>query len=371
MRKLPQVSNHKFQNCKSIVTYILCAISFVLMAISVSGCTKKERIYKESRTAMYTTCTITVLSHSPDKAKEAIDAGFAEIKRLEALLNYYSTDSEITAINNNAGKSPVKVSKETLDIIAKALAIAEATGGAFNPTIGPVMKLWEFSRQEPEHPIPSGQIISETLKLVDYSRININEVDSEIFLMDEGMEIDLGGIAKGYAADKAIWTIRAAGISSALVSIAGDIKGTGLKIDNKPWRVGVQDPRSKSSESQEKEYKIITTINLSDKAISTSGDYQRFFFKDGKRYHHIIDPRTGYPTESSLISVSVMASEGYMADGLSTGIFILGPERGIVLLESMHLDGIIVDKDKKVYITENLRGEINILNKEYQMANSQ
>ena len=320
---------------------------------------------------MYTTCTITVLSHSPDKAKEAIDAGFAEIKRLEALLNYYSTDSEITAINNNAGKSPVKVSKETLDIIAKALAIAEATGGAFNPTIGPVMKLWEFSRQETEHPLPSGQIISETLKLVDYSRININEADSEIFLMDKGMEIDLGGIAKGYAADKAIGTIRAAGVSSALVSIAGDIKGTGLKIDNKPWRVGVQDPRSKSSESQEKEYEIITTINLSDKAISTSGDYQRFFFKDGKRYHHIIDPRTGYPTESSLISVSVMASEGYMADGLSTGIFILGPERGIDLLESMHLDGIIVDKDKRVYITENLRGEINILNKEYQMANSQ
>lgn len=319
---------------------------------------------------MYTTCTITVLSRSPVKAKEAIDAGFAEIKRLEALLNYYSTDSEITAINKNAGKSPVKVSKETLDIIAKAIAIAGATGGAFNPTIGPVVKLWEFSRQEPGHPLPSAQIISETLKLVDYSRININEADSEIFLMDEGMEIDLGGIAKGYAADKAVGTIRASGVKSALVSIAGDIKGTGLKIDNKPWRVGVQDPRSKSGESPEKEYEIITAITLNDKAVSTSGDYQRYFFKDGKRYHHIIDPRTGYPTESSLISVSVIASEGFMADGLSTGIFILGPERGIDLLESMDLDGIIVDKDKKIHITENLRGEINILNKDYQMAES-
>ena len=317
---------------------------------------------------MYTTCTITVLSQSAVKAKEAIDAGFAEIKRLESLLNYYSTDSEITAINNNAGKSPVKVSKETLDIIKKALAIAEATGGAFNPAIGPLVKLWESARHEPEHPIPSGQIISETLKLVDYSRININEAHSEIFLMDEGMEIDLGGIAKGYAADKAIVTIRSAGVRSALVSIAGDIKAAGLKIDNKPWRVGVQDPRSKSSESQGKEYEIITTLTLSDKAVSTSGDYQRFFFKDGKRYHHIIDPRTGYPTASSLISVSVIASDGYLSDGLSTGIFILGPQRGIDLLESMHLGGIIIDKNKEVYITEKLRREINIINEEYQMA---
>jgi len=354
------------EGCKTLS--LLTAFCAILMLLAISGCEKHDKTYKESRTAMYTTCTITVLSRSPVKAKEAIDAGFAEIKRLESLLNYYSIDSEITAINNNAGKGPVKVSTETLDIIEKALAIAEATRGAFNPTIGPVMKLWESSRQDPEHPLPSGQIISETLKLVDYGKININKADSEIFLMDAGMEIDLGGIAKGYAADSAIGTIRASGIRSALVSIAGDIKGIGLKNENKPWRVGVQDPRSKSSESQEKEYEIITTIPLSDKAVSTSGDYQRFFFKDGKRYHHILDPRTGYPTESSLISVSVMASEGFMADGLSTGIFILGPDRGMDLLESMELDGIIVDKDKKVYITEKLRGEINILNEEYHLA---
>jgi thiamine biosynthesis lipoprotein len=353
------------EGCKTLS--LLTAFCAILMLLAISGCEEHDKTYKESRTAMYTTCTITVLSRSPVKAKEAIDAGFAEIKRLESLLNYYSIDSEITAINNNAGKGPVKVSTETLDIIEKALAIAEATRGAFNPTIGPVMKLWESSRQDPEHPLPSGQIISETLKLVDYGKININKADSEIFLMDAGMEIDLGGIAKGYAADSAIGTIRASGIRSALVSIAGDIKGIGLKNENKPWRVGVQDPRSKSG-SREEEYEIITTINLSDRAVSTSGDYQRFFLKDGKRYHHIIDPRTGYPTESRLISVSVMASEGYIADGLSTGIFILGPERGVDLLESMDLDGIIVDMDKKVYITENLREKIKILNEEYQIA---
>ena len=175
------------------------------------------------------------------------------------------------------------------------------------------------------------------------------------------MMLDLGGITKGYAADVAIEAIKSKGVKAALVAIAGDIKGFGLKPGSHPWKVGVQNPRptDDKSKKEEDDDDIFASLYLENKAISTSGDYQRFFIKDGKRYHHILDPRIGY-SPSDVISVSVIAPEGYMADGLSTGIFILGRERGIKLLESMGLDGIIVDADRKIFLTKNLEGKINI-----------
>ncbi len=336
----------------------------------LSSCTKRDRIFTESRTLMYTSCTITVVSPSEKTAGEAIEAGFARIERLEKLLNFFSPDSEITAINRASGRSPVKVSKETLVAIAKAVEIADYTNGAFDPTIAPVIRLWGFSGKSQESPIPSADKIKDALRFVDYRKIKINMSASEVFLEKKGMELDLGGIAKGYAADMAIEAIKTKGIKAALVAIAGDIKGFGLKPDLKPWRVGIQNPRlsddnpphppfTKGGMGGLSEEDIFASLYLKDKAISTSGDYQRFFMKDGKRYHHIIDPRKGY-SASDVISVSVISSDGYMADGLSTGIFVLGREKGIRLLESMGLNGIIVDSNKEIFITEDLKGEVDI-----------
>jgi thiamine biosynthesis lipoprotein len=352
-----------FRTTKVIaLPYLLCSI---LPFTTLSGCAKKEMTYRESRIAMDTVTTITVLSPSQEKAKEAIEEGFAEIKRLETLLNYYSDESEISAVNRSSGKNPVRVSRDTFDIIRKAIGIAEETDGAFNPAIGPVMKLWKFAVQEPERSLPSGKMISDALKLVDYRKIGMNESDYSVFLEVTGMEIDLGGIAKGYAADRAIEAIRLKGVRAALVSIAGDIKGFGSREEGRPWKVGIQNPRSTSEKEEETE--IISTIDLSDRAVSTSGDYQRFFIKEGKRYHHIIDSRTGYPTESRLISVSVMAPEGYISDGFSTGAFVLGAAEGISLLEAHGLEGILIDRDKKVYTTKSLKGKITILDKGYHL----
>ncbi len=339
---------------------VFCALCSVFFVLFLLGCSKQDKIYKESRIVMDTFCTITVVSPSQERAGEAIEAGFAEIKKLEGLLNYFSPESEITAINRAAGNRPVKVSKETLEMVKKAVETADATDGAFDPTIAPVIKLWKFSRQTSNHSIPSRNVIKNALRLVNYKKIKINDSSSEIYLEEKGMEIDLGGIAKGYAADKAVEVIRAKGIKSVLVAIAGDIKGIGLKPDLQPWKAGIQNPRPKDSKAEKPWEDIFATLYLRDKAISTSGDYQRFFIKDGKRYHHIIDPKTGYPAESGLISVSVIAPEGYMADGLSTGIFILGSNKGITLLESMSIDGIIVDTNKKIFLTKNLKGKINI-----------
>jgi len=349
-------------------------------SLSLMGCAKKYNMYRESRILMDTFCAITVVSPSKEEAKDAIDAGFAEIKKLENLLNYFSSESEITAINRAAGENPVRINRETLEIIKKAVEIANLTNGAFDPTVGSVMRLWGFSSQDSEQSVPSEDKIKSTLRLIDYKKIKINTSASEIFLEEKGMELDLGGIAKGYAADRAIDAIKAKGIKAALVAIAGDIKGFGLKPDMQHWKVGVQNPRPegnppksphsplwkrgvgedfKGEQEGLSEEDIFATLYLKDKAISTSGDYQRFFIKDGKRYHHIIDPKTGYPAPE-VISVSVIAPEGYLADGISTGVFVLGADKGIRLLESMGLEGIIVDANKKIFLTKNLKGKINL-----------
>ena len=322
----------------------------LVLLLSFMGC-KRDRepvMYRESRLLMDTICTITVVSRSELKAKEAIDAGFSEIERLEGLLDRFSSESEIVAINRAAGVKPVKVSRETLDIIEKAIRIAELTDGAFDPTIGAVTALWDFKSGS----IPDRKVLRQRLSLVDYRRVRIDRESSEVFLEKKGMGLDLGGIAKGYTADRVIEVLRAQGIKAALVAIAGDIRGFGLKPDMLPWRIGVQNPRPGDRD-------IITTLYLRDRAISTSGDYQRFFIKNGRRYHHILDPRTGYPAGGA-ISVSVVAPEGFMADGLSTGVFILGPDRGIRLLEELGLSGIIVDSHRRILITDDLKGKIDI-----------
>ncbi len=337
----------------------LFLLLFMFYMLFLSGCTKKDSIYRESRILMDTFCTITVISPSREKAREAVEAGFNRIKKIEHLLNYFSPESEITAVNRAAGNAPVQVSEETLDIIRKAVEIADSTNGAFDPTIGPLMKIWGFTSGTPAPDVPAENKIRDALRLVDYKKIKINISTSEIFLGEKNMEIDLGGIAKGYAADRAIETIQGRGIQAALVTIAGDIKGFGLKPNLQPWKVGIQHPRPAENTSIKEGEDIFASIFLEDKAISTSGDYQRFFIKTGKRYHHILNPKTGYPADGS-ISVSVIAPQGFMADALSTGIFILGPEKGIELLESIGLSGILVDSNRNVFITKDLERKIDI-----------
>lgn len=348
-------------NIISIALMLFCTI-----ALSVSSCTKQDKMYKESRTLMDTYCSITVVSPSRARAAEAIDKGFAEIKKLELLLNYFSDGSEITAINKAAGSNPVKVSGETLEMMQKTLEISKATDGIFDPTIAPVIKLWDFSKKRRDNSVPNSNVINDTLKLVDYKKIEINN-KSEIFLAEKGMEIDLGGIAKGYAADKAIEAIKAEGIEAALVAIAGDIRGFGSNVSGNAWKVGIQDPRPESGSEKPWE-DIFASLHLEDMAISTSGDYQRFFIKDEKRYHHILDPATGFPAETDLISASVIAPEGYVADGLSTAVFALGAKKGMSLLKTMGVEGILVDRDRKVFVTEGIIGKIDILKKEYRLV---
>ncbi len=351
-----------------VLSPVSCLLLTACCLLFLSGCTQQERMFKESRTLMDTFCTITVVTTSEEKAREAIEAGFGEIKNLDTLLNNFEPDSEISAISKEAGIKAVHVSRETLDLMQKTMGISEVTDGAFDPTIGPVYKLWKFSGRPANPSMPPQDAIKNALKLVGFKKIKIDGTGSEIYLQEKDMELDLGGIAKGYAADRAVEAIRTKGIRAALVAIAGDIRGYGLSTTGNPWKVGIQNPRPEDPDSERPWEDIFATLYLNDSAISTAGDYQRFFIKDGKRYHHIIDPKTGYPAESDLISVSVISPEGYISDGIDTSILILGAEKGMKLLESMGIDGVLVDSQKKVFVTKNLRGKIEILHKGYKLA---
>lgn len=328
--------------------YLLFTVYCLLFAFLLSCSSRKEQIFRKNTILMDTLITVNVVSDSEDKAEKAIGSAFSVIEDLDSKLNFFSDKSELSMINKNAGISEVKVSPETLDVIEKAVFVSENTGGAFDPTIGPEISLWDFNA----HKKPDDKLIKARLNLVNYKLIVIDKEKSTIYLKKKRMLIDLGGIAKGYAADKAVEELKKQGVKAGLVSCAGDISAFGLKPDGKAWKVGVRNPRQKGKEDE-----IIATIELKDMAISTSGDYERYFIIDNIRYHHILDPKTGYPA-SGVRSVSVMTEKGVNTDAFSTAVFVLGPEKGMQILAKMGFEGLIVDKDGKFHTTPGLRDKI-------------
>ncbi|TAN45821.1 MAG: FAD:protein FMN transferase [Nitrospirae bacterium] len=334
-------------------------IFLILWAVFLCACSKhQEKTYKESRESLHTIVSITVVSDSSDKAKSAIDKAYNELDRLAKLLNFYAEDSEVSAINRHAGDRPVKVSAETFEIIEKALYASRNTEGAFDITVGPVVKLWDFKNKV----MPNTEQIREKTKIIGYRHIVIDRPASTVFLEKKGMQIDLGGIIKGYAADKAVAVLKANGIKSGIVAAAGDIKTFGKRQDGSLWSVGIKNPRQKSGADE-----IIAVVNLSNQAISTSGDYERYFEKNGVRYHHILDPQTGQPAYGCR-SVTIVAKDAAVTDAFSTGIFVLGPKKGIDVLNRLGIDAVIIDKDGKVYITDGLKNSIELMIKDSPFA---
>jgi len=325
--------------------YLIMLIA-VTSAISCTG--NKASTYKKTRPLMDTIVSITVASADKDSAEKAIDSALSEIERFGNLIDFYSDKSELSEINRNAGLRPVRVSPETMDLIVNAVAAAERSGGAFDPTVGVIVRLWDFANRK----MPSDDEIKLLLPLVNYRDIIVDRDNSTVFLKRKGMLMDLGGIAKGYAADLAVESFRRNGISSGLVAIAGDIRAFGLKPDGSEWNVGIKNPRQTSDKDE-----IMAKIRLKDRAISTAGDYERFFILSGKKYHHILDPKTGYPAYKS-ISVSVVADTGALTDGFDNAVFVLGPEKGLKLLKEMGLDAVITDANGATHVTDGIREKL-------------
>lgn len=344
MEKL-QVQNTRIKILKKIILFLVLSSQFLVLC---SCSPQKETVYRKTKIYMDTLVTMNVVSDSSERADRAMDRAFDEIGRLDKLLSIFSYSSEISMINRNAGIKEVEVSPEILEVVGMAIDASEKTGGAFDVTIGPEISLWDFHLQKK----PEDKAIRKRLSLVNYRLISVDRDRSTVYLRGKGMAMDLGGIAKGYAADKAVTVLKKQGIKSGLVSVAGDIKAFGLKPDGKPWRVGIKNPRPKNADGE-----IMATFELFEGAISTAGDYERYFVVDGRRYHHILDPKTGYPA-SDCRSVTVIAKEGFQTDSFSTGVFVLGPEKGLEFLKQMGFDGIVVDRDGNIKTTPGLGGRI-------------
>ena len=321
------------------------AILLAVLLLFAVSCSKSPGVYRKTKPLMDTLVTITVVAGSDKEADAAIEKAFSVIEQFGDKIDFFKDTSELSAINRNAGVNPVKVSPETLGVIERAIYISGISDGAFDPTIGPEIKMWNFYKKIR----PSDDAIRNNLSLVNYRNIIVNRDKSTVFLRRKGMLMDLGGIAKGYAADLALADLRQSGIGAGIVAAAGDIRAFGLKPDRTPWNVGIKNPRQKSDADE-----LMATARLSNKAVSTSGDYERYFMEDGRRYHHILDPKTGYPA-GQCRSVTVISDDGIFADGFTTAVFVLGPEKGMKLVRDSGVDAVIVDKDGVIHTTPGIK----------------
>ena len=287
--------------------------------------------------------------------RAALDAAHREILRVEKLMSSWTDDSDVAAINQAAGRF-VSVSPETFEVVKRSLWAGRVSDGTFDITFNSMGDLWKFGgAQEKDPKPPDPKLVAERKKLVDYKKIVIDE-DKLRVKIAPGTKIGLGGIAKGYAIDRAAMKLRRTGVKDFLAQAGGDLLGSGKKPGGKPWVSGIQDPRGKQGE-------FFATIELEDRAFSTAGDYARSYLHEGRRYHHIIDPRTGYPADACR-SVTVWASDAFTADAVDDAVFILGPEKGLALVESMEgVGAVIVDAANEVHVSERLKGKVKILRK--------
>lgn len=300
-----------------------------------------------SRNLLGTIITVTIPGR--ESSPDAFKAAFDEIVKVQKAFSIYDPESELSAINRDAYSAPVKISRELFGVIDFSNRVSERTGGAFDITWASSGKVWDFSDPEKFTP-PADQKIKEILPLISFKNVKLDKKSGTIRILKPGTKIGLGGIAKGYAAKMAMTALKNKGVHGAIVACAGDIQVIGDN-NGRPWMAGVQDPRGNA---------VIATFPMSDgDSVSTSGDYERFRIVNGRRYHHIINPATGYPADSGLISVTVFSRDPMVSDAYSTAFFVCGLDKSKAILSSMSgVSVVMVDSAMNVYASSALRGKV-------------
>jgi thiamine biosynthesis lipoprotein len=309
----------------------------VILSFLLPSCQKRSpSVVKRHRILMGTLVEITIVGRDEDKAAAAISEAFAEMERIEHLMSRWISESEVSKINRWAGVKPVKVSAEVLEVIQRAQEISRASGGYFDISVGGLLDLWGFETSEGR--VPAKGEVEQALQSVGYGAIVVDGEASTVELR-RGMCIDLGGIAKGYAVDRACEVLRSRGYENVIVNAGGDMRVRGRK-PNGPWVIGIQDPRDRS--------RILASFDVGDISVATSGDYERYFEADGVRYHHLLNPFTGYPGRQCR-SVTIKAKDAVTADALATAVFVMGPEEGLRLVEATEgVEALIVTADGEI-----------------------
>lgn len=301
--------------------------------------------FSQSLKLMGNTFTITVVSPDIKKAEVHIQAAIEEIRRIERLLTTFSNDSQTALINDNAGIAPVPVAAEVFDLIKRSVGISQITQGAFDISYGSIDKtLWNFDKTMTALP-PKEQAL-KMVHLIDYRNIILDEGDNSVFLKNKGMRIGFGGIGKGYAAEMARRLLIQNGVQSGIINASGDLTAWGAQPSGNPWRIGISNPDHPED--------IFSYLDVSGKAVATSGNYEKYVMIGGKKYSHTIDPKTGLPI-SGIKSVTVISSNAEFADAMATPIAVMGIKAGLYLVDQIpDLHCIIIDDNNKLYTSKNI-----------------
>ncbi|MHB8034572.1 thiamine biosynthesis protein ApbE [Clostridium botulinum] len=341
------------------IKYVTILLLCICLPLVFVGCASKseEPVSRET----YLMGTIINIKAYGKNADKAVQSSVDKISDIENKMSLNISTSEVNKINKNAGISPVKVSKNTFDVVKASLIYSEKSKGSFDITVEPLVSIWGIGTDKAR--IPSKDEISTALKLINYKDVVINEKESTVMLKRKGQAIDLGAIAKGYTADELKKVLLNYNVSSAFLSLGGNVYVLGNKPDKTPWKIGVQNPLEPRGD-------YLGIVSVSDKSVVTSGNYERFFERNGKRYHHIFDTKTGYPAEKGLISVSIISDKSIDGDALSTSVYTLGLDEGKKLIESLNnVEAVFVTKDKKVYITSGLKDTFKLTNTDFKLQN--
>ena len=339
------------------------------MLLILSGCgeAKEKEVTKlvndpYSRTEFLMGTVVNVKIYDEGK-KEVLTAVFDRIEELSEKITVNNGQSEVEKINEQAGTQPLEVSDDVYFLLKAAYGYSKESDGGFDMTIGPLTDLWRIGFDDAKKPTQSE--IDTSLALVDYSKVELDDEKHTIFLKDKDMRLDLGAIAKGYITDEAVETLKANGVSTAIVDLGGNIfvLGNSPRAKGAEWNVGIQDPFETRGE-------ILGSIPISDKTIVTSGIYERFIEVDGKKYHHLLDPETGYPFNNELAGVSIITEQSIDGDGLSTVVFSKGLESGLDFInQSEGIEAIFVTKDKSVYLSNGMKEQFRLNNDDFTLKN--
>lgn len=319
-------------------------LSTLLIAILFVPSTARSATLEDPRSAMGSRFEITAVHADEEKCQAAIDAAWAEIERIEQLLSEWRESSPTSEINRKAGVEPVVVPQELYNLVRRSIRISKLTDGAFDITFHTVGRLWNFKSRS--SPIPDPEAIRAAMEDMGWRHIILDDAKRTIYLDRPGTRIGFGAIGKGYAANRAVFVLREHGVSGGVINAGGDLVVFGTQEDGRPWRIGIANPLHRDE--------VFAWLDVTDEAVVTSGDYENYIEIEGRRYSHIIDPRTGWPVEE-LRSVTIVCPDGELADALATGVSVLGIGGGLDLVNRLNgIEAMLVDKDGAIHFSEGL-----------------
>ena len=303
-------------------------------------------VYKRVLKLMGNRFEISVANDNENYASDCIDAAVEEIGRIERLLTTFDEKSQTSSINKYAGVQAVHVDKEVFELIRRSVRISELTQGAFDITYGSIDKrLWNFDTSMTE--LPDHETAKRSVRLINYKNVILDEIECSVLLKEKGMRLGFGGIGKGYAADRAKYILEQKGISSGVVNASGDLTAWGMQPNGRPWTIGIADPYTKITP--------FSFLNISNMAVATSGNYEKFAIIDGKKYSHTIDPKTGYPVEG-IKSVTIITANAELADAMATPVMVMGIKAGLNLINQMkYISCIIIDENDRLFTSKNIK----------------